>query len=345
MYNWWAIEDICKDVKCKASEYCVIKSKGVAVCVQKMIRDTKEDILDNNMKSKQKLFNTDDEEEDDYDDDDDDEEDVEEKSTFAKSDENKLKLCNPCPVVRPEFICGTDNSTYSSVCRLDFHNCVHKTDVKLDCTGFCPCLKKRTKPEKKSSKPKKSGKFYENKDKYLNKLRQEKKNWNNFNDKNVENFDKTKKSKFYYKTNKMKSLETKQNMQNSVLPHKQYEPSTKDNKKCSADELKSMGSRLLDWFSVVIAEQKKNHNPKKHSATKIPDCQPEVSIMFHHFDTNNDLKLSLKELYYLEHDQNEHCLQPYLNQCDEDNDDFLSAYEWCTCFDKKSIYFKNYSFD
>jgi len=26
----------------------------------------------------------------------------------------------PCPVVKPEFVCGTDNSTYSSQCRLNF---------------------------------------------------------------------------------------------------------------------------------------------------------------------------------------------------------------------------------
>ena len=188
MYNWWTIEDICKDVKCKSWEYCVIKSKGVAVCVQKKI-DVKEDnVFDVKSKSKQqKVFTTDDDEDDDdYDDDD---EDVEQKSTFAKSNENKLKLCNPCPVIKPEFICGSDNATYSSVCRLDFHNCVHKTDVKLECTGFCPCRRKHTKPEKK----RKTGKYFENKDKYSNQLKPEKKNWNQLSD----NSEKYKKLKFY----------------------------------------------------------------------------------------------------------------------------------------------------
>ncbi|CAG2114345.1 unnamed protein product [Medioppia subpectinata] len=340
MYNWWTIEDICKDVKCKSWEYCVIKSKGVAVCVHKKQTDAKDvDVFDVKPKSKSKqaidlsIDDNEDEDDEEYDDESD------EKNTFTKSDENKLKLCTPCPVVRPEFICGSDNATYSSICRLDFHNCVHKTDVRLECTGFCPCLQKKnkkTKIEKKWSESRKTGKDFENK----NKLREEKKSYSDLksNDNNMDNKFKSKSKSYFKPNNKYKKPENKQNMQNSVLPNRHYESSKAEHKKCTADDLKSMGSRLVDWFSVVIAEQKKDHaiQSRKHSAFKIPDCQPEVSYMFHHFDTNSDLKLSLKELYYLEHDQNEHCLQPYLTQCDEDNDKFLSAYEWCTCFDKKS---------
>jgi len=331
MYNWWTLEDICKDVKCKSWEYCVIKAKGVAVCVKKKNDFNDNQFFDDKFKSnldqsKDKKFIIDDEEEDDeeYDD-----EDVEQKSTYSKTDENKLKLCTPCPVIKPQFVCGSDNSTYSSICRLDFHNCVHKTQVRFDCKGFCPCLKKK-KVDITYKKKKKTGNKSNENDKYLNKLRQEKKSLNLM--------EKYKKAKFYYKNNdKLKKMESKQNMQNSVLPIKQKQTAKELNKKCTPEELKVMGTRLLDWFTVVIAEQKKDHSQsKRNSAAKIPDCQPEVSYMFHHFDTNSDLKLSLKELYYLEHDEHEHCLQPYLSQCDEDNDNFLSAYEWCTCFDKKS---------
>jgi hypothetical protein len=320
MYNWWTLEDICKDVKCKSWENCVIKSKGVAVCVKKT-NDFNDNYFDDKFKSssnklKEKKIIIEDEEEDDdeYDD-----EDIEQKSTYSKADENKLKLCTPCPVIKPQFVCGSDNSTYSSICRLDFHNCVHKTQVKFDCNGFCPCIKIK-KNHKISNN---------NKDKYLNKLRPEKKSLNLM--------EKYKKAK-YYKNDKLKKIESKQNMQNSVLPFNQKSNAKEEHKKCTAEELKVMGSRLLDWFTVVIAEQKKDHSKsKKNSASKIPDCQSSVSYMFHHFDSNSDLKLSQKELYYLEHDEHEHCLQPYLTQCDEDNDNFLSAYEWCTCFDKKSI--------
>ena len=313
----------------------MIKSKGVAVCAPKKSTDMKDDKLaENKVKNKSKVNGLDFDDDDDEDDDDydDDDEDVEQKSTFAKTDENKLKRCNPCPVVRPEFICGSDNATYSSICRLDFHNCVHKTDVQLQCTGFCPCRKnKKDKPVKKANKNKKNDVFVSKSDKHGKKAD----NWFNL-DKSADKVNK--KSNFYPKPIKSKQKIAKPDKsQNSVLNHRDYElPTPKSEaKKCSPEELKSMGSRLLDWFGVVIAEQKKEHHIqiKKHS---FADCETQVWYMFNRFDTNNDLKLSVKELYYLEHDQNEHCLQPYLDQCDEDNDRFLSAYEWCTCFDKKS---------
>ncbi|XP_072940136.1 proteoglycan Cow [Epargyreus clarus] len=42
---------------------------------------------------------------------------------------------------RAQFLCGSDNRTYSSLCRLDLHNCVRRAQppVRLACRGFCPC--------------------------------------------------------------------------------------------------------------------------------------------------------------------------------------------------------------
>lgn len=42
---------------------------------------------------------------------------------------------------RADFLCGSDNRTYSSLCRLDLHNCVRRPlrPVRLVCRGFCPC--------------------------------------------------------------------------------------------------------------------------------------------------------------------------------------------------------------
>ncbi|XP_041970254.1 proteoglycan Cow [Aricia agestis] len=42
---------------------------------------------------------------------------------------------------RAAFLCGSDNRTYSSLCRLDLHNCVRRArpPVQLACRGFCPC--------------------------------------------------------------------------------------------------------------------------------------------------------------------------------------------------------------
>ena len=132
-----------------------------------------------------------------------------------------------------------------------------------------------------------------------------------------------------------------------------------------------MGLRLLDWFAVVMKEELK-HNGSKSSANSSKNrrspslspkannttsnffkrfsfsssssssssaehsCEPPVGFMFDHFDADSDGRLSLKELYYLEHDENEHCLEPYLNGCDQDGDAYLGAGEWCDCFSLKS---------
>lgn len=53
--------------------------------------------------------------------------------------------CKPCPVVKPVFLCGSDNRTYSSLCRLDYHNCIHHTAIKVSCKGFCPCKGNKTR--------------------------------------------------------------------------------------------------------------------------------------------------------------------------------------------------------
>ena len=47
--------------------------------------------------------------------------------------------CQECPVGKPMFLCGSDNRTYSSPCRLEYHNCIHHTSIRIACKGFCPC--------------------------------------------------------------------------------------------------------------------------------------------------------------------------------------------------------------
>lgn len=56
--------------------------------------------------------------------------------------------------------------------------------------------------------------------------------------------------------------------------------------------------------------------------------------MFGHLDSNADGVLSAKELYDLEHDQNEHCIKPFLDTCDLDGDRAMNTREWCRCFEK-----------
>lgn len=56
--------------------------------------------------------------------------------------------------------------------------------------------------------------------------------------------------------------------------------------------------------------------------------------MFQHLDINSDGYLSLQELYDLEHDQSEVCLQPFLQQCDSDHDVNVTPNEWCRCYQR-----------
>jgi len=244
---------------------------------------------------------------------------------------SKIIQCPSCPLGSGgagQLVCGTDNATYSSVCRLEFHNCVHKSVVRFACFGFCPCMRVYEKVQLKPNSVKSSLKtqYYSKKDteKFL--------------------------------LDKIRVKQKKSNSKiNSVLPKNgiKFHYQSPKSAECSHEQLRSMGLRLLDWFLVVMKEElkhqkseqiamkknatqsKKPLKPKSKSWMELPDCEPQASFMFFHFDADQDFKLSLKELYYLEHDENEHCLEPYLTQCDEDRDQYLSGYEWCSCFNLK----------
>lgn len=126
---------------------------------------------------------------------------------------------------------------------------------------------------------------------------------------------------------------------------------------CKGRQLTAIGNRLLDWFSVIMADtkQKQQHQPSTANnrlnswsaqrrtsaaaaaapAAHFPAaCKTEAKWMFGHLDSNADGLLSAKELYDLEHDQNEHCIKPFLDTCDLDRDQTLNTREWCRCFEK-----------
>lgn len=104
------------------------------------------------------------------------------------------RKCKTCSSKKQSFICGSDNRTYSSLCRLDYHNCVHNTATKSACKGFCPCKGSWIQPIL-SWKLIFTAHFLSRTDVYA------------------------------------------------------YE--------CQPQELSSIGNRLLDWFSVIMADSKK----------------------------------------------------------------------------------------
>lgn len=290
LYFAWNNFDLCKDVRCKPNEYCTIRDK-VAKCIKrKKTKSVQRKKSDNNLteKNSNAVYRGK----------------PSEKNSNAVYRGKTSKACNPCPVVRPDFICGSDNSTYSSECRLDFHNCVHSTSIQIVCKGFCPC-----KPYHGKFNSEKSKKF----------------SWDNI---------KNKFAKTQMKTSTKYARENDK-ISHSPLAIKKPKHGVTDSR-CTAAELKTMGDRLLDWFDVLLVDQVRKKASEKNSKIKLPDCKPEIAWMFHHLDVDANLKLSRKELYDLEHDQREKCLRQYLENCDEDNDRVINPYEWCTCFDKKS---------
>lgn len=79
----------------------------------------------------------------------------------------------------------------------------------------------------------------------------------------------------------------------------------------------------------------RNHYLYSNDSAHFPAaCKIEAKWMFGHLDINNDGLLSTSELFDLEHDQNERCIKPFIDNCDVDNDVNISTREWCRCFEK-----------
>ncbi|XP_023222427.1 proteoglycan Cow-like isoform X2 [Centruroides sculpturatus] len=302
----WTENNLCKNLQCKPHQTCVVRDSTVALCVNRKKLRSKEPKPVHKQSKEDELERNDNE----WDDQD------------SGSD-----TCIPCPLATSDFVCGSDNLTYSSVCRLEFRNCMHKTLVVVACKGFCPC-----KAAKSDNDHHKEQKMKERWNHYINKYQ------NTINKQN-----KLSKQKQSEKEDKMSDVTVigsesgfteHQGKQNSVLT--KVSP-TVVKRGCSEDELKAMGDRLLDWFSVVMSDHRRGQSRRRSfrlSHTELPDCKPEVNWMFQHLDTDGDMKLSLQELYDLEHDDREYCLRPYLLDCDVDGDLVLSPHEWCSCFDK-----------
>ncbi|KAL1139994.1 hypothetical protein AAG570_006971, partial [Ranatra chinensis] len=259
-----------------------------------------------------------------------------------------FRRCNPCPVVKPTFLCGTDNRTYSSLCRLDYHNCIHRTSVKVLCKGFCPCKDGDAHLRKKQKQAERMANFM---NKYKATIMEERKTKDNIADKYTftpQDFSYDNKHYKYIKYTKHDSkaikvvtnppyYEDKERMRgdNEVIERKGIGIASGVKTECAPTALQAIGDRLLDWFSVIMADAKRRQTHNRQKGIRFPGgCKTEVRWMFHHLDTDSDAKLSLQELYDLEHDQNERCIKPFLDGCDTDRDIFVTPHEWCKCFDK-----------
>lgn len=369
--------DLCQPLKCKKKEICLLEDEFTAVCVSKKELHKNGDIvvpkskfLADQAAAKKKA--TDDmstvandeldegEDADDVDDDDDDDlDDEDEDDVFYDTEtdeesggngETSISKCTPCPIVKPMFLCGTNNKTFSSLCRLDYHNCIHQTKIKLACKGFCPCKESEFRLRKKQKQADRAASVF-NKYKYTNvpeggkmandlKASQDYMNkymfvpkdfkYDNQHYKYIKYMKHEALNKNIYSNQEMSEDKDKIRGYNDVLDTKPHLMDT-----CSPSALQAMGDRLLDWFSVIMADAKRRHTHNKGKAARFPpSCRSETRWMFQHLDLNSDAQLSLQELYDLEHDQNERCIKPFLDSCDSNRDIFVTPHEWCHCFEK-----------
>ncbi|XP_058983009.1 proteoglycan Cow isoform X1 [Musca domestica] len=310
-------------------------------------------------------------------------------------DEEDEDNCKPCPVAKPTFLCGNDNRTYSSLCRLDYHNCIHATSIRIACKGFCPC--KDNINEKRLQRLNERQNAFNAKYKKTMEQQQEKQqqqykensnnniisssNNNEFNtimdDKDDNNrhynhinsqftftpeeikydnkhykylkYTAYKKDNQQYQEDKHKirgyneviekpQKYQKNNNLNNGISHSSSSRSSgypSKSPECKPQQLTAIGNRLLDWFSVIMADSKKRRQHSQKSKAHFPPaCKTEAKWMFGHLDLNNDGYLSLQEMYDLEHDQNERCIKPFIDTCDLDQDNSINTREWCRCFEK-----------
>lgn len=330
-YNAWSIsdDDLCRTIQCKPHQECLIQNGDMAVCVSaKKMKKTKKaqpsywssydkkkgTTTTSTSTTTSKPWSS--EEEDDED------------QYLDDDDESEESRCPPCYVLKPDYVCGTDNQTYSSECRLQYHNCRQKTSVQVSCKGFCPCKVIKTLEDQQREMRQKA-----RWDRYIAKLQ------TTMDKKKQVKDDKASTNKLKTKGNKNNPWSGKDQKQSNVLTNRASTPVQKD-KGCNSDDLQAMGDRLLDWFSVVMSDHQYSTQVSTRRRThrvsdyNLPECKHEVGWMFHHLDSDGNLLLTLRELYDLEHDDHEKCLQPYLAVCDVNRDSFLSTVEWCACFNK-----------
>nr|XP_015838869.1 PREDICTED: testican-2 isoform X1 [Tribolium castaneum] len=364
--------DLCRPLNCKKKEICLLEDSFTAVCVsRKELKKNGDIVVPKSTVKTEESKNEDDDDDDVFYDTEDDPDDTDE-------DLNDSVVCKPCPVVKPTFLCGSDNRTYSSLCRLDYHNCIHHTSIRVTCKGFCPCKENEAHLRKKQRQSERLNSFMNKYKATLDKSGtvggsingakpaqpSSKSDVYTFTPQDFKYENKHYKYIKYTKYNKDNNnilyAEDKDRLRgyNEVTDNKLYsnsigvlDPAISPSKQCSPAALQAMGNRLLDWFSVVMADSSKRRRPRNKSKgeTTTPNtlsllstlsahfpsaCKGEVRWMFQHLDANSDAKLSLQELYDLEHDQSEVCLKPFLQQCDIDRDVIVTPLEWCRCFQR-----------
>nr|XP_026484286.1 proteoglycan Cow [Vanessa tameamea] len=123
---------MCRTLVCKKREVCLLRDAFTALCSNKKDVLRRGDII---VAGTVSTWDRGDDEDVFYE---------TRSSDHSSSVHSSSDRCVGCGgAARAAFLCGSDNRTYSSLCRLDLHNCVHRAapPVRLACRGFCPCAR------------------------------------------------------------------------------------------------------------------------------------------------------------------------------------------------------------
>lgn len=237
--------------------------------------------------------------------------------TATSKTRSDQRRCDECPQLEMnDRYCASNNRSYASLCELIKFNCEHSTDFYPLCQDRCPCSKKIN-----LNKKLKLDYLW----KYVNNVRQSRRLDHQSADHQADH----------------QSVMQKPARQEQPGKVGRSRGRTSNSRTCSAKELNEMGQRLFQWFQVILKSQLENENLRstkilnKIRASLVKNCDEEVNFMFLSLDTNKDLRLSMDELYHLEHDQQrEKCLKVYMDSCDSNNDQMLNNNEFCNCFNQ-----------
>ncbi|XP_036404041.1 testican-1 isoform X2 [Megalops cyprinoides] len=126
------------------------------------------------------------------------------------------------------------------------------------------------------------------------------------------------------------------------LPGQEAVKTRSEKSTCTDQDLRSLASRLKDWFGVLHLDANRDLKSTATSDTTqgrfdtsvLPICKDSLGWMFNKLDMNYDLLLDHTELSAIYLDKYELCMKPLFNSCDSYKDGKLSNNEWCYCFQK-----------
>lgn len=256
-------------------------------------------------------------------------------TTLVQSHEEEFKLdCSNSP---KKPVCASNGVTYDSYCELlKLQKSSDDEKIQFECDGNCPCdpLEVVKMDQDTVGKIKKARALFQL-------AEHEKEELNHSEDYlSIQLVDEDEVQKHFIK-------EVSKNVQK---------------KECSASEMAELPTRLIDWFHVLrinekvqeMKDQRIEQEPVMHAekfteekiramysqlaCTKQDDkeiekavCLNPVKWMFNHLDGNNDDVLSALELSEIEDIQNEQCIKPFLQSCDQNGDGKVELSEFCKC--------------